>query len=221
MEDALQSWDHTGTTARRRHDPMIPDSYHPFFSGCASVAGALIGLLFVAISVAPHKIAGERAEVAFRVGAAAAFVALLNTLFVALSALLPGTNLPTTAALLASLGICSVTGLVVISLRSGGIRQNPAVLARLGALLVALTLQLASALSSFSGRRHGGTIHTQAILCLILFVIAINQAWRLLDPQGTRLIPLLLQLLKGRRAALHAADSPMETGEPFSDHFDV
>ena len=45
---------------------MVPEAYHSFFSGCASAAGALIGLLFVAISVAPHKMAGERADVTFK-----------------------------------------------------------------------------------------------------------------------------------------------------------
>ena len=30
---------------------MVPASFHDFFSGCASVAGTLIELLFVALSI--------------------------------------------------------------------------------------------------------------------------------------------------------------------------
>jgi hypothetical protein len=34
---------------------MIPSGYHTFFGGCASVAGTLIGLLFVAITCAKAR----------------------------------------------------------------------------------------------------------------------------------------------------------------------
>jgi len=37
---------------------MTTASAHEFFAGSASVAGALIGLLFVAISVAPEGVLG-------------------------------------------------------------------------------------------------------------------------------------------------------------------
>jgi hypothetical protein len=46
---------------------MVPSTYHAYFGGCASVAGTLIGLLFVAISVSPHKDTGPRAPLSFLV----------------------------------------------------------------------------------------------------------------------------------------------------------
>jgi hypothetical protein len=184
---------------------MVPNTYHPFFSGCASVAGALIGLLFVAISVAPHKLAGERAEVAFQVGAGVAFTALLNTLVVALVALLPGTDLKAAAILLATIGTSSVAGLVIVSLRAGEVQQNLTGLIRLGALLVVLVLQFIHAVRAL-GTRHEGWIHFEAVLCLILFVIAINQAWKLLDAQSNRLFPVVAQLLRQRHPI--TAESP-------------
>ncbi len=179
---------------------MVPDAYHPFFTGCASVAGALIGLLFVAISVAPDKMSGERAEVTFQVGAGAALAALLNTLVVALIALLPGTNLALTSLVLAAVGMSSVAGLAVISLGSGDSRHHLAGLTSLAALLVVFALQLIYAVRSLPDRHDAGQIHSEAVLCVVLFVIAINQAWKLLDARETRLFPTLVQLLRRRHS---------------------
>jgi len=68
---------------------MVPASFHDFFNGCASVAGALIGLLFVALSVSQEKLTGDDARTEHQVRAAAAFSALVNTLVIALVGLLP------------------------------------------------------------------------------------------------------------------------------------
>lgn len=57
------------------------------------MAGALIGLLFVAISVSPEKIAGAKAIAEHQVRAAAAFSVLVDTLVIALIALLPEARL--------------------------------------------------------------------------------------------------------------------------------
>jgi hypothetical protein len=65
---------------------VVPVSFHDFFSGCATVAGALIGLLFVALSVSPEKLTGDDARAEHQVRAGAAFSALVNTLVIALVA---------------------------------------------------------------------------------------------------------------------------------------
>lgn len=60
-----------------------------FFVSSVGAAGALIGLLFVAISVAPQRTFGTNAESEKRAQATGAFIALANVFFVSLAALIP------------------------------------------------------------------------------------------------------------------------------------
>src|SRR5271168_4597842 len=88
---------------------MTTASAHEFFSACASVAGALIGLLFVAVSVAPERILGPEASDVHGVRAAATLTAFTNALAVVLFGLVPGFNAGYGAAVVAILGLLFIT----------------------------------------------------------------------------------------------------------------
>lgn len=62
---------------------------HDLFAASIGSAAALIGLLFVSISVAPDRIFGPEAQAERRSDAERAFTALGNVFFVSLVALLP------------------------------------------------------------------------------------------------------------------------------------
>jgi hypothetical protein len=62
---------------------------HDFFVASAGGAAALIGLLFVAVSISPEKIFGEAAIPEQRSNAERAFTAFGNVFFVSLAALIP------------------------------------------------------------------------------------------------------------------------------------
>jgi len=87
---------------------------HDLFAASVGAAAALIGLLFVAVSVDPDKIFGSNAELKRRSDAERAFTALSNIFFVSLSALLTQ-HVQATMAVIASLAI-------VNSLRLGWVR---------------------------------------------------------------------------------------------------
>ena len=60
-----------------------------FFAASVGAAAALMGLLFVAVTVAPEKISGAGADMNKRGEALGAFFALANVFFVSIAALLP------------------------------------------------------------------------------------------------------------------------------------
>lgn len=197
---------------------VVPNTYHSFFSASASVAGALIGLLFVAISVAPHKMAGDRASVAFQIGAASAFAALFNTLIIALAALLPGENLGPAGVILSAIAISSVIGLAVLGLTARASRPQAPGLIRLATLFIVFVLQLLTALRMLSHAYDPGAIRTQAALSIALFVIAIDRAWELVGARESRLLPVLV----GRFRQLHppppaSADQPPADARALED----
>ena len=120
-----------------------PASYHDFFGACATVAGALIGLLFVAISISPAKLSGPRAERDHQLKAAMAFSALVNTLVIALVALLPGASLSLTVIVVAAAGLSSTAGLIILLLRDTRLRVRLNQLILPAVLLALYSLQLA------------------------------------------------------------------------------
>ena len=72
---------------------MIPGDYRDMLVAIATSAGALTGLLFVALSVAPRQQRDLGPRVVRQIRAAAALLGFSNALSVSLFSLVPGTNI--------------------------------------------------------------------------------------------------------------------------------
>jgi hypothetical protein len=72
---------------------VVLASYQGFFTAAASAAAALIGLLFVAVSVAPQRLAAEETRVESQIRAGAALVAFTDVLVISLVGLIPNTGI--------------------------------------------------------------------------------------------------------------------------------
>ena len=68
---------------------MLPVAYQPFFTASVAASAALIGLLFVSVSIAPEQVFGEKAESSRQAQALSAFTALANIFFISLGGLMP------------------------------------------------------------------------------------------------------------------------------------
>jgi hypothetical protein len=159
---------------------VVPADIHDFFAASAGVAGALVGLLFVAISVTGHRLAGGGAQV-HRIRADAALIAFTNALAVSLFALLPGELIGGTSLSVALVGIVFVLASLLSLIR---LRQVQWVSARDGLFLVGLVavfvIQLKAGMSVQHNPADAGSVRTIAMLVIACFLIGIARSWELI-----------------------------------------
>lgn len=184
---------------------MVPVSFHDFFSGCATISGALIGLLFVALSVSSQYLRGENARTDHQVRAGAAFSALVNTLVIALFALLPTTDLGTVGIILAAAGL-STTVALIFALAREDRRIGRADLVMFLILLVLYGLQLANALELEHAPHMVGLVVNQGELAIAFFLFGIARSWQLVGAREFGLVTALASMIH------RAADNGPHTG---------
>ena len=173
---------------------MVPLSFHDFFTGCATIAGALIGLLFVALLVSSEYLSGDKARTDHQVRAAAAFSALVNTMVIALFALLPGTDLGTVAIILSAAGLGTTLALIIALAREGK-RIGGGDLSMFLVLLVLYGLQLANALR-LEQEPHGVTlVVNQGDLAVGFFLFGIARAWQLVGARDFGLVSAVTSMI--------------------------
>jgi hypothetical protein len=177
---------------------MVPIAYHGFFSASASVAGTLIGLLFVAISVSPHRDVGLRAPLAHQIQAGVAFTTLINALVIAVVALLPGENLGTAAVVLSGVGLSSTIGLTVLSLRHWPGRRHLWGLVIIPVLGLLYALQLRSGLQLLRRPADQSPVRFEAWLVIVFFLVAIARAWHMIGSRDTGVVAVVSGLLRER-----------------------
>jgi len=171
-------------------------SYTQFFSGTATVAGALVGLLFVALSVAPERLRGLTGSVEHQAIAATAFTALVNALFVSLIGIQPGGGLEYGAVSLGALGLTSSCGLAVRLWRARGgetlSRRWPYLL---GFIIAVYGAQL---IGGFVAGSASAQADLSVTFVYIMFGIGISRSWELLGLRGGGPLDLLVQRLDTR-----------------------
>jgi hypothetical protein len=202
----LLAWTGPGWEDRR----VVPAEIHDFFLASGGVAGALIGLLFVAISVAADRLARQNTEAQLhRVRASAALTAFLNALMVSLFALVPGHKIGPTSVIVAILGLVWVAA-ALLSLRS--VRHVRWFTLRdlvfLVALVVVFVVQLITGVQIIMQPDDSGNVNTIAVLVIVCFLIGIARAWRLIGGPSIGLTREVTELVRDRH---------QETAEPEDD----
>jgi hypothetical protein len=84
---------------------MVPTDFANYFLATAGAGAALIGLLFVAISINPERTFGRDAQPVRQRVASSAFTALVNAFFISTSALIPHTNVGYITLIMGGIGL--------------------------------------------------------------------------------------------------------------------
>jgi TRAP-type C4-dicarboxylate transport system permease large subunit len=193
---------------------VVPSSIRDFFTASAGVAGALIGLLFVAISVASDRLARAGADGQLhRIRAVAALTAFTNTLAVSLFALISGQKIGGAAVSLAAVGLAFIVASLLSLIR---LRQVRWATVRDGLFLVGLAvtfvLQLIEGLDVSARPGDSGAVNTIAILVVVCFLVGIARAWELIGGPSIGIADEVTALVRHN----DGADDPRE-GQPRPD----
>jgi len=192
---------------------VVPASIHDFFVASGSVAGALIGLLFVAISVASERLAQQEAGGQLhRVRAAAALTAFTNALAVSLFALVPGHKIGPAALVVGVGGLLFIVAALISLVRQRQVRRKTLhdALFLLG-LVVTFVIQVIQGVDVITGPGDAGAVNTIAILVIVCFLIGIARAWELVGGPSIGIAREATALVRSHH---HAAGDPAAEEPP-------
>ncbi|HTU94695.1 MAG TPA: hypothetical protein VMF14_02575 [Solirubrobacteraceae bacterium] len=188
---------------------MLPESFHDFFVAAAGVAGALVGLLFVAVSVTQERLAKEGESQLHRVRASAALTAFSNALAVSLFALIPGVGVAWPAISVACLGLFFVSASILSLIRLRRLHHNtPRDAFFLFGQTVVFVVQLIAGIDAVGTRGQigaAGQLRTISIVVIVSFLIGIARAWELIGGPEIGLFHEL-ELLGRKRASGRTPD---------------
>jgi hypothetical protein len=197
---------------------MTPDSLHELFAASAGVAGALIGLLFVAISIEHERLTAPDADQIHRVRASAALIAFTNALTVSLFALIPGDGLAICSIVVGLSGLLFVIA-SVLSVRRVAHDGRPETgrwrnLAFLILILAVFAFQLLNGIRLAVHHHDPGAADDLAGLIVFSCLVGIYRSWELIGGPEIGFSHELRELVHQRRTdALGEGREPADGAE--------
>jgi hypothetical protein len=160
---------------------VTPPDLHVFFATAAGVAGTLVGLLFVAISVSGDRLAGHADARTYRLRASGTLTAFTNALAVSLFATLPGTKVGWTTLSVSLVGLMFIAGSAISMVRAHALTwQYRRDIVFVVTLATAFVFQFCYGLAIIAGLGDANAVDTVAVLVIVFFLVGIARTWELI-----------------------------------------
>jgi hypothetical protein len=196
---------------------VVFGTYRDVFAAIATTSGALTGLLFVALSLAPRGALAAGAPVVRQIRAAAALLAFNNALAVSLFGLVPGTNVGYPALALGILGILFTAAAIRSILSSRSTRNQRLRQAGLFSLLLLIFgTELVAGIAVLAAPASRTSLQAISYALITSMIVGIARAWELIGGRDTGLTASIAALA-GRTPAPHAAGGPGVGNGPVPD----
>jgi hypothetical protein len=160
---------------------MTTPDFTSFFVASAGAGAALVGLLFVAVSVNPGRNAGPAAPPERQAVAASAFTALINAFFFSMAALIESDGLGGAAIVLGAFSIIGTLQLIGDLFEAHLSRHSYA--RRIGFIALCLLvygLQVFYGLQYLRYPRDVSWAYSVVYLLLVIYATGLTRAWQLL-----------------------------------------
>jgi hypothetical protein len=198
---------------------MVAGTYRDLFTAVAAAAGALTGLLFVALSVTGRRGMVSGPVVFQQVRAAAALLAFTNALAVSLFALVPSTNAGYPALVMGVVGILfSAAGLRSILSSGSQLRERWRQYVLITFLMVIFGTELVAGIivAASSGASTALQVIGYALVTSVL--VGIARAWEIVGDRDTGVVASLAVLTGHPSPYSSPAATPQSGGaEPGPD----
>jgi hypothetical protein len=181
---------------------MVPGTFQAFFLGVTGASGALVGLLFVAVSLAPERLVGPEAPLSQHLRASTALTALFSPLVLSLLALIPDTNVGWVCLVIGASGVLFVAATVRRLIGDEGDRRSRrSSLTVLLGFLVVMILQIEAGVRLVATPHDSGPISTVAAAVVASLAIGVNRSWELVGATDSGMTASFKVLLFGDKSA--------------------
>jgi hypothetical protein len=198
---------------------MAPADYREMLAAIAGTSGALTGLLFVALSVAPRRDPAQGPQTIRRVRAGAALLAFTNAVAVSLFGLVPGTNVGYPSVTLGVIGLfftaASIRSVVSSGATSGQLRAQVGLITL---LLLIFGTELIAGIVAIANPKGSNPPEIIGYALVASVLVGIGRAWELVGDIDTGLAASLTVLTGHRLAEEQLADPAARDSKAENSH---
>jgi hypothetical protein len=183
---------------------VIPQDFLAFFAASVTADGALIGLLFVAISIEPQHTFGNDAELEHQLAANNAFSGLFNAFLVSMLALIPRLHIGWGIIVIALLSLANASVHTFDKLRRGQPAFGRSLTYTIGGLAI-YCLEIVYSIQLIQRPGDTGAVYGLIFVLVTQYGFALVRSWTLLGATERRsILFVLIDFIRRRRARTQA-----------------